>query len=440
MAMAHRELQGRLQLAEQQVRMYREAMEHLMKAPTASSAIPAPQPRKDVRPLPAADETPAASTGHQGGPRPLIAGGEEACPTAKVPPPPQGGGDGISAGRPEAIDEEESGADRHPSKSGVDGEAGAPSKAVAGISSETAGCGDGGSRESSSSARSMEKGPDIWGLIGGAVGWIGEGTAGWMAQSRAKQEHGKLVEDIKEVRRRRAEVWRERELLARTRAELARCRADLLAQRIFLDARRSDIAEARQNCKSRKVLYSEQLVSAMRMGALNDCFHIWHQGPFGTINGFRVGRLNAHMVDWQEVNAGVGQAAIVLVTVAMAMGVEFSKYLIAPCGSFTKIARSEDGRVLYSLHTDESFSLFPRRNFNFALKAFLHCLGEVGDHVQEHDPTLRLPYHIKEKEGTVGGLPVALGSSYEDWTRALKYMLTDLKWIAAWAAKYLPPC
>ncbi|CAN0355767.1 unnamed protein product, partial [Hapterophycus canaliculatus] len=47
---------------------------------------------------------------------------------------------------------------------------------------------------------------------------------------------------------------------------------------------------------------------------LNDCFHIWHQGPFGTINGFRVGRLNAHMVDWQEVNAGVGQAAIVLVT------------------------------------------------------------------------------------------------------------------------------
>lgn len=66
--------------------------------------------------------------------------------------------------------------------------------------------------------------------------------------------------------------------------------------------------------------------------------------------------------------------------------------------------------------------------------------GEVGEHVQDHDPTLRLPYHIKEKEGTVGGLPVALGSSYEDWTRALKYMLTDLKWIAAWAAKYLPPC
>lgn len=71
-----------------------------------------------------------------------------------------------------------------------------------------------------------------------------------------------------------------------------------------------------------------------------------------------------------------------LPSVAMSMGVEFSKYLIAPCGSFTKIARSEDGRVLYSLHTDESFSLFPRRNFNLALKAFLHCLGtSLGDTV-----------------------------------------------------------
>lgn len=55
-------------------------------------------------------------------------------------------------------------------------------------------------------------------------------------------------------------------------------------------------------------------LSRPETGALNDCFHIWHQGPFATINGFRVGRLNTHVVDWQEVNAGVGQAAIVLVT------------------------------------------------------------------------------------------------------------------------------
>lgn len=280
----------------------------------------------------------------------------------------------------------------------------------------------------------------VLGLNTDEIGHIEEAPTRWAAQPRASKEHLRLLDDLDKVKKRRAAVSRERDLLARRRAELARCRAELLSRRIVQEARRSDVAEARENCRSRRALYSTQLVSAMSMGALNDSFHIWHLGPFATINGFRVGRLSTHLVDWQEVNAGVGQAAIVLVSVAISMGVEFSKYLIAPCGSFTKIARSGDGRVLYSLHTDESFSLFPRRNFNLALKAFLTCLGEVGEHVQEHDPTLRLPYDIKEHEGTIGGLPVALGSSLEDWTRALKYMMTDLKWIAAWAAKYLPPC
>lgn len=78
-------------------------------------------------------------------------------------------------------------------------------------------------------------------------------------------------------------------------------------------------------------------------------------------------------------------------------------------------------------------------DFPVTLQTLSTLSGEVGDYVQEHDPTLRLPYHIKEKEGTVGGLPVALVSSLEDWTRALKYMITDLKWVAAWASKYLPP-
>lgn len=49
-------------------------------------------------------------------------------------------------------------------------------------------------------------------------------------------------------------------------AELARCRADLLSRRIALESRRSDVAEARQNCRNRRLLYSDQLVSAMRMG------------------------------------------------------------------------------------------------------------------------------------------------------------------------------
>jgi len=36
----------------------------------------------------------------------------------------------------------------------------------------------------------------------------------------------------------------------------------------------------------------------MRMNSINDVFFIWHAGKFATINGFRLGRLNAIPVDW----------------------------------------------------------------------------------------------------------------------------------------------
>lgn len=52
-------------------------------------------------------------------------------------------------------------------------------------------------------------------------------------------------------------------------AELARCRGDLLSRSIALNGRRSDLAEERESCNSRRALYSDHLVSAMNMGKSN---------------------------------------------------------------------------------------------------------------------------------------------------------------------------
>ena len=48
----------------------------------------------------------------------------------------------------------------------------------------------------------------------------------------------------------------------------------------------------------------------------NDAFHIWHEGPFATISGFRLGRTPACPVDWDEINAAWGQAVLLLHTLA----------------------------------------------------------------------------------------------------------------------------
>lgn len=48
----------------------------------------------------------------------------------------------------------------------------------------------------------------------------------------------------------------------------------------------------------------------------HDVFRIWHEGPFGTIGGFRLGRTNEAPVEWDEINAAWGQTVLLLKTMA----------------------------------------------------------------------------------------------------------------------------
>ena len=62
----------------------------------------------------------------------------------------------------------------------------------------------------------------------------------------------------------------------------------------------------------------QRLAAIKCSGVYNVAFYIWHEGPFGTINNFRLGRLPrlARPVEWSEINAAWGQAAFLLATVA----------------------------------------------------------------------------------------------------------------------------
>lgn len=56
----------------------------------------------------------------------------------------------------------------------------------------------------------------------------------------------------------------------------------------------------------------------------NDAFCISHDGPFGTINGFRLGKLSTHQVEWNEINAAWGQTLLLLYTVANKLKFQFN--------------------------------------------------------------------------------------------------------------------
>jgi beclin 1 len=44
--------------------------------------------------------------------------------------------------------------------------------------------------------------------------------------------------------------------------------------------------------------------------------HYRHDGPFGTISSFRLGRTSEVQVEWDEINAAWGQAVLLLHTMA----------------------------------------------------------------------------------------------------------------------------
>ena len=70
--------------------------------------------------------------------------------------------------------------------------------------------------------------------------------------------------------------------------------------------------------------------------------------------------------------------------------------------------------------------------FNEGLDAFAQSVAEMGLQAARQDPAMAFPYRIDS--GRIGGLSLSYAESVE-WTRAMKYLLTDLKWVVAWRAK-----
>jgi len=68
-----------------------------------------------------------------------------------------------------------------------------------------------------------------------------------------------------------------------------------------------------------------------------------------------------------------------------------------------------------------------------AMLGFLQCLKELADHAESKDKHFRLPYRMdRDKIGEVS-IKYSM-SNTGTWTKALKYMLTNLKWLLAWMA------
>ena len=229
---------------------------------------------------------------------------------------------------------------------------------------------------------------------------------------------------------------------------------------------------------------TQQLERLQRTNVYNDTFCIGHDGYFGTINGLRLGRLPPPQnVDWTEINAAWGMTALLLATVADKLGFTFRGYRIKPMGSTSRIERIEyaqpptvvdptlttrspstpTSRSSVSAQSQPQPKLTPlelfssgdlplgrtflHRRFNDAMVAFLDCLRQLGEFVENsndsnpHSPAnmqqqaggLKQPYKISKDR--IGDVSIKLGTSQDEaWTRACKYTLTCCKFLLAHAS------
>ncbi|KAM2483462.1 hypothetical protein ACFX1W_041091 [Malus domestica] len=173
-----------------------------------------------------------------------------------------------------------------------------------------------------------------------------------------------------------------------------------------------------------------------RTNVLNDAFPIWHDGEFGTINNFRLGRLPKIPVEWDEINAAWGQACLLLHTMCQYFRPKFLyRIKILPMGSYPRIMDNNN-------NTYELFgpvNLFWSTRYDKAMTLFLTCLKDFAEFANSKDQEnnippekrFKLPYKIENDKVETYSITQSFNKQ-ENWTKALKYTLCNLKWALYW--------
>ena len=199
---------------------------------------------------------------------------------------------------------------------------------------------------------------------------------------------------------------------------------------------------------------AKQLERLQRTNVYNDAFSIGHDGFYGTINGLRLGRLSNPQVEWAEINAAWGQTCLLLATVAEKLRFSFQGYNLNAVGSTSTVSKIEYPQstsgndpshpvkpkvTTLELYCNGDVPLalaFLHRRFDGAMVAFLECLRQLGDHVEQTGlgvTGLKMPYAIKKDK--IGDASIKFGFNQEEvWTKACKYTLTCCKYLLAQAS------
>jgi beclin 1 len=275
------------------------------------------------------------------------------------------------------------------------------------------------------------------------------------ALTAAKQQEQKALEELEALEAEKAAMEEEIAALNREEAELEEEEAAFWRERNEFDDTVTKFRDQNDSLLNQLQFDTKLLETLQRTNVYNDSFCIDHDGPFGTINGLRLGKLADHSVEWPEINAAWGLCVLLLTVVAEKLSYTFHGYRPLPIGSTSKIEKleypandqSRTGKpkvTTLDLFCNSDLPLglgFLHRGFDNAMVAFLECLRQLGEHVEQSPSYVgasalsrKLPYKISKDK--IGDNSIKLGTfnQEEAWTRACKYTLTCCKFLLAHAS------
>uniref|UniRef100_A0A8C5GCM2 Beclin-1 n=1 Tax=Gouania willdenowi TaxID=441366 RepID=A0A8C5GCM2_GOUWI len=254
------------------------------------------------------------------------------------------------------------------------------------------------------------------------------------------KEEKALVKELEAVEEQRAAVAEE---LAQSRVNAQQLEteqyqkqySEFKRQQLELDDELKSVDNQMRYCQT-------QLDRLKKTNVFNATFHIWHSGQFGTINNFRLGRLPSVPVEWNEINAAWGQTVLLLHALANKMGLRFQRYRLVPYGNHSYLESLTDKSKELPLYCSGGLRFFWDNKFDHAMVAFLDCVQQFKDEVEKGGTGFCLPYRMDVEKGKIEDTGGSGGSysiktqfnSEEQWTKALKFMLTNLKWGLAWVS------
>eukprot|EP00850_Spirogloea_muscicola_P002932 SM000011S19110 [mRNA] locus=s11:954007:957116:- [translate_table: standard] len=253
-------------------------------------------------------------------------------------------------------------------------------------------------------------------------------------KQKAEEEEQKLLRQLRGMEEQQAEVQAQLAGLSLKSREL-----DELEERYWHEfndfkLQLTSHQEERDAMFAKIEVASAQLEALKHVNVLNDVFYIWYKDDFGTISNLRLGKLPHSPVEWDEINAAWGQACLLLFTMAHLCRLTFS-YRILPMGSYPRIADSKDTYNLFG-----PVNIFWSTRYDKAMVFYLACLKEFADFAHARDRAaelppgqscFQLPYKIENDE--VNGFTIKQSFNREErWTKALKFMLCDLKACLEW--------